>query len=344
MKKHYLIGFLFALLFTYLVFREIDFQKFVDALRGAEYIYIVPVAFCSAAGFFFRAWRWQFILRPLKQMPLERVWSATVIGYMGLNILPMRLGEFVRPYAIGKLGGVSKSSALATVVLERMLDLVCLMLFFAIVILVVDLPEWFITASYAVVATIAVIIVFLVLLYFQEKRALEWLYYVLNWFPKRISEKAKDIMGKFMKGLYVLKTSKHYLVIIILTFLMWLGYTLSVYYGFYAFNLIHKYDLNLFSALVIIVFTAVGLMIPSAPAGIGPFHYFCQEGMKFMNVSPGESVGYAVFIHAVSFALISILGVIYLWKENLRLVDIQQGDLNNEEDAQQGDDTSVREN
>lgn len=343
MKKHYLIGLAFGILFTYLVFRGIDIQNFVDALRGADYIYILPVAFFSVAGFFFRAWRWQFILRPLKNMPVERVWSATVIGYMGLNVLPMRLGELIRPYAIGKLGGVSKSSALATVVLERVLDLVCLMLFFAIVVLVVDLPKWFITASYAVVATFAVVISFLVLLYYQEKRALIWIEYILRWFPKSISEKAKDILGKFMRGLYVLKTSKHYLIIIILTFLMWLGYTLSVYYGFYAFNLINKYDLNLFSALVIIVFTAVGLMIPSAPGGIGTFHFFCQEGMKFMSVSPGESVGYAVVVHAVSFALISILGVIYLWKENLRLVDIRQGELNND-DASTGDESPMREN
>lgn len=53
-------------------------------------MYILPVALCSVVGVFFRAWRWQYFLRPLKQMPLERVWSATVIGYMGLNILPMR--------------------------------------------------------------------------------------------------------------------------------------------------------------------------------------------------------------------------------------------------------------
>ena len=344
MKKYYIIGLLFGLLFTYLVFRGIDFQSFIDALRGAEYIYILPVALCSGAGIFFRAWRWQYFLRPIKHIPLGSVWSATVIGYMGMNVLPMRLGEFVRPYAVGMLGGISKSSALATVVLERILDLVCLMVFFAIVVLVVDLPEWFIMGGYMVVAAIVGIITFLFLLYYQEKRALTWINNILRWFPKTISEKAKDILSKFIKGLHVFKASENYVAIIILTFLMWLGYTLSVYYGFYAFNLVEKYDLNLFSALVIIVFTAVGLMIPSAPGGIGPFHYLCQEGMNLMGVSPGEAVGFAFFNHAVSFTLNSILGVAYLWKENLRLVDIRQGELNNEEGAQTDDDTPVHEN
>lgn len=171
---------------------------------------------------------------------------------------------------------------------------------------------------------------------------MSWIYHILNWFPTKISEKAKDILGKFMKGLHVFKASENYMTIIILTFFMWLGYTLSVYYGFYTFNLVHRYDLNLFSALVIIVFTAVGLMIPSAPGGIGTYHYYCQEGMSFMNVSPGESVGYAFIIHAVSFALNSILGLLYLWKENLRLIDIRQWDSNNEE-ARPGDDTPMSE-
>jgi len=242
---------------------------------------------------------------------------------MGINILPFKLGELVRPYAIGKLSGVSKSSALATVVVERVLDIIFTMIFFVIVLLVTNLPKLLIYGSYFIIVIIVFVIAFLVFLFYQESRALKWADYIFKLFPDMVAAKLRHILESFIKGLHVFKATEHFVIIFVLTLLMWFGYTLSVYYGFYAFNLVEQYHLTIFSALVIIVFTAVGLMIPAAIGGFGTFHYFCQIGLNTMNVPDGLAVGYAVILHGVSFALISILGLIYLWKENMCLIDYQ---------------------
>lgn len=328
MKKHYIIGILLSILFSYLVFRQIDVQSFVDGLKNARYIYILPVAFFGFTGFYMRAWRWKYFLYPLKNIPLGKVWSATVIGYMGINILPMRLGELARPYAIGLLSGVSKSSALATVVVERLLDTVVLMIFFALVLLGLDFPDWFIHGSYFVIAAILLLISFLVFLFFQENRVLAWAEILLRRFPAVLAGKIRHILESFIKGLLVFKSTEHYGIIFIQTLLMWLSYTLGCYYAFYAFDFVQTYHLNLFSALVVIVVTAVGLMIPSAPGSWGTYHWFCQEGMHFMGVPKEVALGYAILIHGISYVMISVLGVIYLWLENIRFADVHKSSMN----------------
>ncbi len=333
MKKKLLIGGFLSLVFIYFIFQKTDIGPFVEAIKRADYIYIIPVAAFSIVGFLFRALRWQCFLHPLKPLPFSKVWSATAIGYMAINVLPMRLGELVRPYAIGVLGGISKSSALATIVVERVLDMVFLMIFFAIVLFIVELPPWFVQGSYAILVIIAVALAFLLFLFIQEKRAVAFVRYILRWFPDSVADKAAAILESFIRGLHAFRENRQYIRIILFSVFMWLGYMLSVYYGFYAFGFMEKYGLNLFSALVIIVFTSVGLMIPAGPAGVGTFHAFCQEGMAFMGVTMGEGLGYAILIHTVSFAVIAVLGIYYLWKENLKLMDLQgaSSTLENEE-------------
>jgi len=137
--------------------------------------------------------------------------------------------------------------------------------------------------SYAILAIIAGIVAFLLFLFIQEKRAVSIVRYLLRWLPGSVADTAARILTSFIKGLHAFRDNRHYIRILAYSVLMWIGYTLSVYWGFYAFGFTEQYDLNLFSALVIIVFTSVGLMIPAGPASVGTFHAFCQEGMVFMG-------------------------------------------------------------
>ena len=95
-----------------LFFFTLDVQRLLDALRGANYIYVAPAIALYLISVWFRALRWQWLLKHMKPIKVKRLYPVVVVGYMANNLLPMRLGEFVRSYYIGEREGISKSSAL----------------------------------------------------------------------------------------------------------------------------------------------------------------------------------------------------------------------------------------
>ena len=81
---------------------------------------------------FFRALRWKYLLIHLKHIRMKILYVVVVIGYMANSLLPMRIGELVRSYYLSKESNISKSSVLATILVERVLDAVTLLLFIGI--------------------------------------------------------------------------------------------------------------------------------------------------------------------------------------------------------------------
>ena len=99
-----------------------------DALKGAEYGWLVPAVAVYFVAVAFRAIRWHYLLRHMKSIPAGRLYPVVVVGYMANNLLPIRLGEFVRSWHLGQREGVSKSAALATIIVERVLDGIVLLI------------------------------------------------------------------------------------------------------------------------------------------------------------------------------------------------------------------------
>ena len=122
--------------FLYFSFRGTDFPHLWEILGRANYFWIIMLLPPLLLSHAIRAWRWEYMMRPIKKnMSYRNLWSALMIGYMLNNILP-KVGEVVRPYAIGKLEKVSRSAAFGTVIVERIFDILSFMLFIALLPLV----------------------------------------------------------------------------------------------------------------------------------------------------------------------------------------------------------------
>ena len=122
MKKKFIIGLLVSLVFLYLAFRKVDFSELWSALKGANYWYILPNIVLVILSMWMRAYRWKFMIHPIKKVGLGRLFSTVMIGFMANNVLPARLGEFVRAYSLGAKENISKSATFATIVIERIFD------------------------------------------------------------------------------------------------------------------------------------------------------------------------------------------------------------------------------
>src|SRR5512136_1815742 len=137
MKKwQFWVGVLISVVFIWLALRGLPLNQFWDVVKSADYVWLVPGVAVYFVAVWARAWRWHYLLRPIKSIPTATVFPITAIGYMGNNIYPARAGEVLRAVVLKRKEGVSVSASLATIVVERIFDGVVMLGF-----VFVNLPE-----------------------------------------------------------------------------------------------------------------------------------------------------------------------------------------------------------
>lgn len=327
MKKRYIIGIILSIIFTYLAFRNVDLVIFFRVFKSIKYGYAVPIVFCTMGGFVFRAIRWKYFIKPVKVITISRLFSSVMIGFMANNILPVRLGEIVRAYSIGKMENISKSSAFATVVIERVLDVFFMLFLFLLLLFLfplVNFPEELVKGTYYILILFLFVLIFLLFIMRKRDFVLNLIEKILSSFPEKISKSIQRVVDSFIKGLDFFHNTHHFIPIIFLTVLMWLLYMGSYYFAFMAFDFFNgSYHEFLLKGVVLLVLGSIGLMIPSAPGAIGTFHYFCILGLLIAGLNDkNQNASYAVFIHGINYISITSVGFIFFLKENMRLSEM----------------------
>ena len=147
MKRFVISLFISGILF-YFAFRGVDWSAFKEALGHMDYSYLLVVVPLLLLIQWIRSYRWGLLLRPIKKIDQSTLFSVTSVGFMGILLLPARTGELLRPYLISQKKEIDFRSALATVVVERVLDGLTIMGFFVWIILFIPLPLWVHRAGY----------------------------------------------------------------------------------------------------------------------------------------------------------------------------------------------------
>ncbi len=123
------IGLAIAVGALYYTLRNISLDELIASFKEVELVYVLPAFAIIILTFVVRAYRWQILLRPFKQIPVKEIYAPLMIGFMG-NILPARAGEFLRAYLVGKKHGITFAGSLSTIIVERLFDMVCLLILF----------------------------------------------------------------------------------------------------------------------------------------------------------------------------------------------------------------------
>lgn len=318
MKLKVLLGILISVIFVYLSFRDVNFQEMLAALKGANYLWLLPAFFFMLISHWLRAVRWRYFLQPIKEIQRHSCFSALMIGYAANNILPLRLGEFLRAFAIGKSQNIPKSSAFATIIVERLIDLLSLLVLLASTVLFYPLPEMIKNSGYLIFALTVSAMVFLVFLMEKTDATINLLQKIL---PAKLFQFAQKVVRAFLQGFLVFKKSEHYFRIALYSVLVWALYAAVVYVSFFAFKLNEEYHLTMFSSLVVLVIVTIGIMIPSSPGFVGTYHWFCMQSLALYGVSQSKALSFAVISHAMNTIPYTIIGLVYFWKENLHFSD-----------------------
>ena len=280
----------------------------------------------------FRAWRWKYLLRPIKRdLKFRNLFSATIVGYM-LNNLFSRLGEIARPYAIAKLEGISRSAALGTILVERIFDVLSFMVVVGLIPLVYSGPltqvfPWLEeTGIWVTVVTLAILALFTFMMMRRDT-----VVRLLNFITRHLSpNKAKlveHITHSFLDGFLFLKEPKNYFMIGILSVLVWGFYIIMQFLPFYAFDMTEKYSLDMGTALVVQAISSIGFILPT-PGGTGSYHYFVIQTLtKLYGVGDDVARSYATVTHAIGFIGTILVGFYFFFRDKLHLGDIAKREI-----------------
>jgi glycosyltransferase 2 family protein len=314
------VGVLISVAFLAFALRGLKFDEFTRALRNANYWWIVPGVAVYFAGVWVRTWRWHYMLRHLRAIPLRRLFPIVVIGYMGNNIYPARAGEVLRSYVLRRKEGIAITASLATVVLERLFDGLIMLLFVFATLPFIGLPREYQLFIVFFSALFGLALLFFLLLAARPARAARlYAAVVERVVPQRFRPVVHELFDRFIVGLQSLRSPRDVALIFFSSTLIWLAETMKYWFVMHAFP-----GMNVSFGVLMLMTAVVNLFttIPSTPGHIGTFDAPGIAILTRFGVPQALATGYTLVLHVALWLPITLLGAFYMLRESIGWGDI----------------------
>ena len=314
-KANIIAGTLIGAVFIWLAFRGTDFSTLGSSFRSADYRYLIPAVFLSVMVQLVRSYRWGVILEPLKKIDQWSLFSATSVGFMAISLLPMRMGEFVRPYLISRKSDIRLGASLATIVVERVFDMLTLMILLLYIILssrskLIKLPAWISQAAYIILLVTIPMLLLLIFVAIKRDVSMKGIDRIIKLLPHALSGRLTRLVHSFLDGLQILPDWRKTAYLTLLSLITWFLIGLINYALFKSFT--SMAHLPPAAAYTVLLITALGITLPTAPGFVGNYHYFCVLGLALFGISKADALTYAILIHGLQFVVIIILGLFFI--------------------------------
>jgi len=321
------IGLLIGAVALYFTFRGVSFSEILNTLKSLKFQYLPVAAFLFLMTFVIRAYRWRQLCMPVKPIPVRRLYSPLVIGFMG-NLLPLRAGEFIRAFLLGKKEDIGFSASFATVVVERLFDLVGVLLLFAgflaldpdVLLPRSDLgdPRLADAVRYFGGASLVMCIGLIIFCYFlihRQEAALRLVRFFTRFLPHGIQERIDEILRSFTLGLGVLRDPKGILISACLTALLWTVIVFINYPLYCAYQI--QSLLPLSSLVAVLLLTAVAVMVPT-PGYVGPFQFAVTFALADLyGLDKSVAVSFSLVTWFLQMGLIFLAGLFFIIRDNI---------------------------
>jgi hypothetical protein len=340
-KKSNLVGLALSLACLFLVFRKVDMARLWDALVTLDARFLVAAVGVFLSTFLVRTLRWQTLLQPAQRVPYPRLLSVVMIGYMANNVLPARLGEFVRAYVLSRQVGIRKSTTLATIFIERIFD--GLSLLFILGALMVahrmglislqhpfpDSIQWA-GAGAGLVFALAFGAVLALELVPGFGALLDGA--IVRLAPAQLQPRLRGILAAFVEGVACMRSIRTLGVVFACSLAVWSLEGLTYAFVGQAFHL----ELPLRAFFTTMVIVNLGTLIPSAPGFVGTFQLFCWISLGLFSVAKEVAVSFGLVLNVLEYLPVTIIGVACLAIENLSLKAVVGGSQDRESDFESG--------
>jgi uncharacterized protein (TIRG00374 family) len=328
-KGQLALGALVAFLLLAFFFRGLDFGELARSLAGARPLPLAGLVLVTVLVYVARAWRFGDLLAPLGRVRLVDLVSATMVGFAAALLIP-RAGELLRPWLVSRRYPIPTSAGFATIILERLFDLVMVLVLFALYLLVLPRPAQEISSRLMELVTLggAVAFVgalaavgFLLALHANAERVIAVVERLLVHAPRWLAEPSARLLRTFSSGLAVLRAPLPHLAKIgVQTLAIWLLIALGFQLNHAAFGI----ELPFHATFLLIAFLVVGVAIPT-PGMVGGFHAFYLLTLADVYGVPRATAAAAgVAAHALSNLPILVAGLVLLGREGLSLGTVAQ--------------------
>jgi uncharacterized protein (TIRG00374 family) len=309
-------------------FYNVNIRGVVRAMLSAEPSWLLLALLSMVVNLAIRAWRWQYLLAPIRVPSFSNAFQATAVGFAASAVLPARAGEVIRPYFLSRREPVSATGAFATVILERLLDMITVLALLAFYVFLVrptlagdtaaiEAVKW--AAGVAAAGAVAALAVLFVLAGHPARlgAALGRLERVL---PSALAGLLAKVAEKFASGLAVIRRPGRLAVSLILSLPLWLSIAVGIWAAAVAFHLAVPFA----GSFLIIALLTVGVAMPT-PGGVGGFHYAFQVGATTFFAAPADAAAAAaIVLHLMSIGPALVLGLFFAAQEGLNLTGMKQ--------------------
>jgi uncharacterized protein (TIRG00374 family) len=300
--------------------RSVDLPELGRQLAATDWRWVIPAIAVGPLGLWARAIRWAYLFPPRSEPP--GLVAANMIGYMANNILPLRAGELVRVYIAARRLRAERRAPMttglwlagATIVVERVLDSVTLVLILAVLVFVIPVPRALQYAAAAILALDGVAAALLLTL----ALAPEWSRRLLARCTRRwpaVHTRGEGGLDVMLRGLQGIRTPAHAMPIVAWTVLIW---TMAAAGAWALLRAVHL-DLPFVAGWTVLAFVGFGISIPSAPGYVGVWHAAAVLALAIFGVSQAQALGFAVLYHASQFIAITLIGWLFLLREHVSL-------------------------
>ena len=298
------IGAAISVVAIWLVLRSVDVGQTVEILRAADLGWIVLVAVFVVVDLLTRALRWQRLVAPIGHVGFLPMLAYLLIGYLANNVLPARLGELVRSHYLGDREGLSRTTTLGTVVVERVVDFVVVVAIASAAILVLSVRGIVANAVLVGVALAALLAAAIAIgVAAHRLPGAERIAVIAGRWPR-----VTDLAGKLRGGLAVAGRPRTLGEALVLSLLAWGATVLA----FAAADQAVGIELTIGQASLLAAGVALVTAIPAGPANLGTFELAAVEIAKAVGVPPHEAFAIALLVHATILALTSVGGLVAL--------------------------------
>lgn len=320
-RQRLALGMVVSLVFLVLTLCKIHWGELWELFLQANYWYLLPALLLLVAINWTRAYRWRLLMYPDTALPLGRIFRFVNIGYFYNNVLPAKAGEVVRAYLLGGLVSGGIGQAASTLLIERLLDVLTLVVLLVILVPFVEMPSWAARGGLLFgAAAFGGAIVLMVLARFGE-RGLEWAWKLLGRVPILGHEKVKRALANLLEGFGVLMMGRLLPGVLASSLFVWFGYALFNYTILAAFRMMH---LPFWAAALVLCATGFIMVLPSSPGAIGVFEWAAVQALSVYGVSQGAALGYALGLHSFTNIVLILFGLWGLMREGLSYRRLQR--------------------
>ena len=306
-----LIGLLISAAFIALTLRGADLVQVKAYLWKIDKGMLLPVFISLSVIFLVKAFRWWYLMFPLKRIAFKRIFIATIIGFMANNALPLRGGDLLRAHLLGRQEDMGTTTIFATVALDRVFEVLSLLTVSLVVLFLIPLPRWMWDSAIILGLVFLVSVIGIAAFRSPPKLIKKWWKAVLSLLPGRLEEVLSKSIKQVRLGLDA-GTGK-----IRLTNLYILAVSETALTGFlvyYSLKMI-GIEVSLVAIMSVIVAMNLAVIVPAAPGNLGVFEFAVLTTLEFFQYNKSTALSGAVILHAISIIPVSLLGFIFFIRE-----------------------------